>query len=364
MKPIGQYLAIAVVASLFVGMTAVAQDEAPQAPFIGNPVGETVLADQAWETAVPMHLASSGDDHTGHVAHQGGDCCRDCPEAYGPCWTFRGGALFLQQSRPSGVNLAVGVDFVPLINARDFGFDMQSGWEVGAVRRIDDENSLDFRYFQVDGWDDTLTSAPVNFSSVSFPSGLTSAVGFSHTVTSAYNSLLRSAEFNVRRERSDCLALLAGFRYVNLQESLVVDQVGYFSHRVETRNHLYGGQVGAEVFFGARGNLRLDGWAKAGIFGNDAYSDYAYRDNAFAANDVNAAGRQGQVSFVGDLGLTASYRLTHHIVLRGGYQMLWIDGVALGSDQFKVQPVNGGFGIGTTGGTFYHGALAGLEVNW
>lgn len=363
MKPLGQYLAIAVVASLFAGMTVVAQDDAPTPSWNANSGGETVLADHSWETVVTVHLASSGDDHTGHVAHQSGDCCRDCSEACEPCWTFRGGAIFLQRSRPADANLAILASGLPLLNARDFGFDAQSGWDLGAVRRLDDEYSLDFRYFQVDGWDDSLASAPVDFSAVAFPGGIFSGVGFAHIATASYNSLLRSAEFNVRRERSDWLTLLAGFRYVNLQESLVVDQVGFFSHRVDTRNHLYGGQVGAEVFFGARGKIRLDGWAKAGIFGTDAHSDYSFSDIVFPFNGFNAAGRQGQVSFVGDLGLTASYRLTDHIVLRGGYQLLWIDGVALASDQFNVQPVDG-FGVGTTGGAFYHGALAGLEVSW
>jgi hypothetical protein len=67
---------------------------------------------------------------------------------------------------------------------------------------------------------------------------------------------------------------------------------------------------------------------------------------------------------VGDLGLAAMVRLISHIVLRGGHQLLWIDGVALASDQFAATATPDAFVVTTSGGVFYRGTLCGLEVTW
>ena len=72
----------------------------------------------------------------------------------------------------------------------------------------------------------------------------------------------------------------------------------------------------------------------------------------------------GQVSFVGEIGLTGVYQWTDHIAFRGGYQVLWVEGIAVASDQLTAVDVLSASGINTDGGIFYHGALASIDFTW
>ncbi|MEX0979080.1 MAG: hypothetical protein WDZ48_09525, partial [Pirellulales bacterium] len=85
--------------------------------------------------------------------------------------------------------------------------------------------------------------------------------------------------------------------------------------------------------------------------------------------------RAQPTAFVGDLNFTGLYQLTEHWAVRVGYQLLWISGVALASEQSSV---GGGFGgavatqaffdpsfpIVTSGDVFFHGALVSAQANW
>lgn len=44
--------------------------------------------------------------------------------------------------------------------------------------------------------------------------------------------------------------------------------------------------------------------------------------------------------------------------------MLWVEGIAVASDQLTAVDVLAGTGIDTTGGIFYHGALASIDFTW
>jgi len=70
------------------------------------------------------------------------------------------------------------------------------------------------------------------------------------------------------------------------------------------------------------------------------------------------------VAFCGEIGITAAYNLTDRLALRGGYQLLWLDGVALASQQPILNPpplLSAATSVGTSGDVFYNGAFIGLE---
>ncbi len=59
------------------------------------------------------------------------------------------------------------------------------------------------------------------------------------------------------------------------------------------------------------------------------------------------------------------YQLNDYWWVRGGYQLLWIEGAALASDQVAVSdPFHGHAAIDTNGSPFFHGAIIGLECNY
>ena len=69
---------------------------------------------------------------------------------------------------------------------------------------------------------------------------------------------------------------------------------------------------------------------------------------------------------VGDLNFTAAYQLTNVWSIRGGYQLLWLTGLALASEQFPQ--VSHHFvpdlDVVDDGSLFLHGALVSLEAAW
>ncbi|MFM7072525.1 MAG: hypothetical protein ACKO38_12115, partial [Planctomycetota bacterium] len=171
----------------------------------------SVLIDQSWEADSPVHFAVTTGEADVNLPEACRDCCQDSCRTCEPLWTFQAGTIFLERSNPSGAVLAITFDAQPLLNASSFNFDMQTGWDIGAQRRLNDQHSLDFRYFQVDGWNDSIVSAPTTFSFVPFQN-TGAGVGFPHVVSAYYGSLLRSAELNILRDQNECLTLLPGFR--------------------------------------------------------------------------------------------------------------------------------------------------------
>ena len=364
MKPLLPSVIFTLIAVLAGGPAASSRAFETSPPSSARRGGESLPADLGWEDDGPMRFVSGSVALGGDDPLAGGECCSDGCQTCEPCWTFRGGALFLQRSNPSETRLAFFFDARPPLDASSFDFGTQAGWDIGAVRRLDAQHSLDARYFQVDGWSDNFVSSLVPGSFILFQNAGGAGVGFPHIVTASYESLLRSIELNVRRQQTDRLTLLAGFRYLNLRESLDLDQVDFFRYRTETHNHLFGAQIGADVLLADRGPFRLEGWLKAGLYGNSARSSLMATQDAPPLVFADFSAQRSRASFVGDLGLAASVRLNSHIVLRGGYQLLWIDGVALTSDQFAATDLPAEFVVTTSGGVFYHGALCGLEVTW
>jgi len=71
------------------------------------------------------------------------------------------------------------------------------------------------------------------------------------------------------------------------------------------------------------------------------------------------------VAFVGEIDVNFALHVTQHFALTGGYQLMWISGTALASDQAAVTLDQLDTDVITTSGDlFYHGALAGAIFTW
>ncbi|MBL9165621.1 MAG: BBP7 family outer membrane beta-barrel protein [Planctomycetaceae bacterium] len=72
-----------------------------------------------------------------------------------------------------------------------------------------------------------------------------------------------------------------------------------------------------------------------------------------------------KAAFVGEIDLTLGYRLTQHIIVRGGYQLLWIDNVALAGDAASRGLLNPSVLRGVEfNSLFYQGATTGIDFVW
>ena len=241
-------------------------------------------------------------------------------DCWQPLWVVRASAVFMERSNPD-------------INAAPFGFDFdfEPGLDLSLVRSIDDCREIEFRYFGIHGWRSDI--------------GILPGVGLFN------RSELDSTEINLRRPLGR-FALLAGFRWVEFMDHTQFDTTILFplSTGINVNNHLYGGQIGLDGTLWDNGcRLRLDSFLKAGVYYNHLDSTF-FLESGPTLLEFNES--LDRTAFVGELGLLGVYEWSDNWALRAGYQLLWLEGVALSPEQFVSLD---------TSGLFAHGAVVGVE---
>jgi hypothetical protein len=324
-----------------------------------EPAGGTSAPDVQFATfgATSGDVQWSGADTTDDCSGIAPTCC-ECP-----LWTLQAGAVILARTSRSAVLLQNTVTGDALLNTSDLATPWAAGPDISLRRWLADGDSVDIRFFAVDGWNSraNLSTSPIwNFPTNPPLFGLGVA-----DVSVFYATRLYSTEINWNRPANDWLTWLVGFRWIELYENL-----GYNANfggnaaqvNFQTANRLYGGQLGATAAILNQGAWRVDGIFKGGLYGNAATGGMVVTQSigpSFLASD-----KSGQVAFVGDIGVVAVYQWTENLALRGGYQLLWLDGVALAPDQVAATQIITASGIDSKGDAFYHGALLGVQVAW
>ena len=326
-------------------------------------VGADSLADGVELTSACDSLC---DDRCCSAVDCGDDVSLDLGCGCPSLWTVRAGAVVMHRSRPNGGVIArTQVGDVPISNAADFGFDWAGGPDVSIIRRTAAGNAWEVRYFGVlNSSSSRAYGDPGDFEILPY------SFNTSNDLNATYKSTLNSTEINWRRPVTQRITWLAGFRAVELSDHLQYT-VGFPSPTVlqenyNMNNHLYGAQTGADVSLWNRGGpLTMNGVIKAGVYGNSASSNF-YGVNLDNGNLITeGVASSNQTAFVGELDLTATYQLTKHFSLRGGYQFTWVDGVALASNTvlLGVQEISDEV-IDADGSLFYNGAMIGGEFTW
>lgn len=280
----------------------------------------------------------------------------------GATWTATANAVALNRSRPDRLVLMQdAADPARNLNASDFAFGFQSGWDVSLLRE-NDGRGMEFRFLNVDGWDagTTAISGPPSLVRINttVPFFLPGVTG----VKATYTSELLSAEFNLRRQVSDCFTLLAGFRYFELDEYFHADldaAVIPSTYDTSTRNRMYGAQLGAEARLWSLDRLSFDGVAKIGVY-HDSSSQDTILDSGIVI--VSGADTSDRAAFMAELAFTGNYRLTDCFSVEAAYNLLWLETVAVATDQVPATDFFTGAGIDGGGGAFYHGLLIGLVL--
>jgi hypothetical protein len=208
------------------------------------------------------------------------------------------------------------------------------------------------------------------------------------SITNLYN-----AEANGRLDISSRVTMMAGFRWLqlndNLQGTLSPDDLTAPTWKsfpstdifnitpggppgnyppfwdTHTTNNLYGFQIGVDVKMLELGRFSLDGLIKTGIFDN-----YAQQSTGVSLEKVihPSQAKSNNAAFVGELGLQLKYQVIKGLALKAGYRALWLDGVALAPGQIQETssiPTNvRSLGVNSGSGVFFQGATAGLELSF
>jgi hypothetical protein len=313
----------------------------------------------------PSSLSETADDQA-----QGAGCCNTdfCRSCWCPRWTAS--ADFIILDRVGGANQTLVRGTIPrvgtndLLDGDDFRQGMHGGPRLGLIRHGDLGYDLELLYFQIDGWSNSRTVYP-NGQILSFDLPDFTALSTTDPIRFDYASKLYNAEFNVRWNPLCRVTVLAGFRWLELRENLegagVPSTLEYFWN-TNTKNNLYGFQIGADADLWERGCFSIDGLAKFGIFGNHAEQSSAL--STVQQSGIGSAATN-HTSFLGEIALQCKCQVTQSLTLRAGYGAMWLQGIALAPGQIQEDYFNHDlFGINANNGVFYHGAVAGLEYSF
>jgi hypothetical protein len=275
--------------------------------------------------------------------------------------TFRIGAIILSRDEPNALPSAAvlrNADDAVLFDSGGLELDSHGGLDFTFAVAISSAADIQLRYFGIDEW--SLSRVVTDPGGVRF-------VGFGETVPSLaerldYTSKLYSFELNFRPRLTEVIPILIGFRTLQLHEGFEVRTIDVpaLALGAHTNNFLYGAQIGIEpTILGGTGALQVGGLLKAGIYENLA------KATAYDPPDgTTISARRNRASFVGEVGLNLAYRFGRFITLSGGYELLWVQGVALAPDQSTTVDLFNRRAALCTATTFYQGAVAAVEFTF
>ena len=122
--------------------------------------------------------------------------------------------------------------------------------------------------------------------------------------------------------------------------------------------------VGASLCSLLSENCFLTVWGKAGIYGNDARHQSILRDVNNTVTTRNYSDDHDAAAFLGEIDTRLSLRLTSSAFVRIGYDLLWIEQLALAPEQFQQDAATPDASTRTDGGVFLRGAYAGFRFAW
>lgn len=303
-----------------------------------------------------------------------------------PRWQAQVDALMLWQGNiPSRVLYTNAAGTAPALDINQAQTEMAAGARYGLMLNLDPVYAIEGNYFNVSSFAGNAATPPGAYgqNNLAAPS-LGPADGIVFTSASVLTSgTISSAELNWRRRTTSPVTWLAGFRWVEwnqgmfVQDRFVFEPVvlppGTSNLDVATGNNLYGGQIGMDLCLWNRPTsaLQVNAVGKAGVFYNRAAYQRtvgAFMQEGFAPTQLGpAAATADQTSFVGDLGVNASLRLTNWLSWRAGYTLFWLSGVATPAEQLSVTNVAASpatAAIDTNGSVLLHGVTTGLEARW
>ncbi len=329
-----------------------------------------------------------------------------------PIWYFQGGGLALKRDASGDQWFAHAVTRVwreegdppvpvpydsdtILLGTQDLDFGFRGGGRVLLGRTLGDWYGFEASYFGLSSWDSTamVSEAPLfeNPQGV-FSDGVllspwtdyrmapVAALDDNDYISISYRSSLENFEWNFRRSfivPPGWLqgSLLVGGRYVNIRENFdyhSLSLVGNITNDVNVRtdNQMLGVQVGALFKFQVEPQWWVDCEIKGAYFQNEADQGTVYTNANGGApyEGTHTGGRAGTRSaFALDLRLSLIYQLGPNLSTHIGYQALWVDGLALASENFERDInilMSGPATLVDNGKVVYHGPDLGGTLSW
>lgn len=287
--------------------------------------------------------------------------------AANPRWEFTADALLLWQGNVT--NRVFYTDATgSALDAAQGQTPLSVGPRFGLMLNLDQERAVELNYFQTSPFQGEQTTPPSDAAYT-----MNDLAGFDLSGVSGASfetdALIQSFEANWRRGNGGPVTWLVGFRWVEWNQSLAInDTAGQYIDTFNTNvgNDLYGAQIGLDAMLWNRdGAISIDSVAKAGVYYNNAYQQISAYEGV-ARGPLRAAA--DETSFFGELGITMDTRITDWLSWRLGYSAFWLSGVAEAAGQLSSTnlqlPVPPPATINTSGSVLLHGVTTGIEARW
>lgn len=303
--------------------------------------------------------------------------------------------------RSDQVFATAGISGTPALTADELDFgSYRPGFRLMTAFQVGPANSIDFTYFGQFNFTSSSTARnPGNLFGVYSDFGVLGLGGVFQEYNNAdfqqldYSSTFDSFEVNWRNRwmAPNCRyqgSWTLGVRHFVLDETFTYASSSFTNGFLPaqpgspftpargvtdtvTTNNLTGLQVGTDLWVCLLPGLRAGGEFQAGVYGNHMNINTTIGSNLPNTPDFLERLEANDVAFIGQINLLATYRINYQWTLRGGYQFLFVDGVALATENFNpVSPfLNNPFNpreqiTNDDGNVFYHGWNVGLEFMW
>jgi hypothetical protein len=289
-----------------------------------------------------------------------------------PYWYLQANALLLKRELVNDRVLAIddGAGLgTPALSSNSLQFgSYEPGVELTFGWQLDPVVAVEATYWGLQSFNTAAqVSGNNNLSLPGLASIGTSDFGFADIVNADLDFETHNAEFNYKQTMYG-LTMLAGFRYMNMFEELNLNfddlDSGRSDFRLGTNNNLFGAQIGIG-HHGEWNRLSWDILGKVGVFGNQASArnNMADINNSLILRDVKASSTRG--AFIGELGTSLNYQVTNWFVLRGGYRVIWTDGIVMTTQNADFGDNNfAGREILDRSSLILHGFHGGAEFRW
>lgn len=281
-------------------------------------------------------------------------------------------------------------------NSNQFRQGLSVGPKISLRYRYDSDYSIEASYFSTSTGSASSTigpDSPADWLVMRAPGAFWQTQDFAYQgMTWSDTSSLYSAEINGRWSLSSRVTVLAGVRWLQLNDKLVGtltpaditqptwkkacpacdifhitagDPAGVYPPfwTTSATNNLYGIQVGVDGQIFEFDRFSLDGFLKAGLFDNNAEQVTGV---SLQKTVYPASARTNRLAFASEAGLQLKYRLRQGLTLKVGYEALWFSGVALAPAQIQQTHTSpsgavSALGVDCGSNVLFQGVTFGLE---
>lgn len=371
-------------------------------------MGGAVYGEMPYEGMVQGGPVFDGSCADGSCSGQEGGCgagCSGCmtnlfPNKFGGYCTMHGGKhgpgccaprwfdvhaewIYWQRDESLGDTIpftSSGIAGPIVLSTDDLSLSEQSGFRITGAYLVGPSANLELSYFgqlnhassaQVTSPDNDLYSIISEFGTNPFGGFQETDAAYLHRVQ--YSTEIDNLELNLRRRwvSANCLvhsSLLVGVRYFRLREDFRLyteTDNGELDYLVRTDNDMTGVQLGTNGFLCLSPRFKVGVEVEGGVYGVRAKQETDRRATTIQGVLVENE-KDNDAAFLGEAGLVGLFRLTPRATIRGGYTLLYVNGVALATENFNPGNVftpRESF-LNDNGEVLYHGANLGLEFTY